>query len=96
MLYSVWDPRARAFDYYESKEVQPTHTPAARHVPTSGLGATPDETAWPLPPAARKIGSGATARGRIATRGLGAFEGASPFKLLALAAVLFYVGKKVL
>ena len=95
MIYSVWNPAARAFDYYVSPEVQPTHTPAARHVPASGLGATPEETAWPLPPTARKVGAGPQAQGRIAT--MSGFETARGN--LTIAAVLvaaYFIGKKIL
>lgn len=109
MRYSVWNPASRTFDYYMTSEVQPVHTPAARHVPVAGLGAnvavagvglhrlgvTPEEVAWPLPPAARKVGSGPQAQGRIAI--LGGLETTKGTVTIAAVLVAAYlIGKKVL
>lgn len=96
MIYSVWNQTKRAFDYYQTSEVGPTHAPAAAHVSmVGGLGATPEEAAWRLPAGARKIGSGATARGRIAA--LGSLETTRDTLVIgALLVVGYLVGRKVL
>lgn len=69
MIYSVWNPRARRYDYYRTSEVGTVHAGTPHHIGGGQLGATPDEAAWPLPPGAVKIGSGELARGRVATLG---------------------------
>ena len=70
MIYSVWNQGANAYDYYESSERQHTlNTPSPNHISVKELGATIDQAAWPLPSAARKVGSGKLAKGRVASRG---------------------------
>lgn len=96
MMYSVWNASKRAYDYYETSQPGPTHAPPAAHVSmVGGLGATPDEAAWRLPTGARKVGSGATARGRIAS--LGSLE--TTRDTLVIGAILvagYLIGRKVL
>ena len=68
MIYSVWNQGARAYDYYESPEVQKTlNTPSPSHIPAKEFGATVMQASWPLPASARKVGSGEFAKGRIAS-----------------------------
>lgn len=69
MMYSVWNPSTRRYDYYESSRGTPEHAPAPRHLRAQGMGATPDESGWPVPRDARRVGSGEEARGRIASLG---------------------------
>ncbi len=70
MLYSVWRPDARKYDYYETPH-NTADDPQATHLrATSALGADDVGGAWPVPVAARKIGSGALAKGMV-----GSFEG---------------------
>lgn len=71
MNYSVWNQGAGRFDYYATAKAQrevntepPGHLRGGRQ-----LGSTPEEAAWPLPAGAKRIGQGAMARGRIASRG---------------------------
>jgi hypothetical protein len=71
MMYSVWNRAARRYDYYQTSEVGPTHAPAPTHVRSSGLGATPEEAAWPLPAGAKLVGHGELPRGRVARAGGG-------------------------
>lgn len=96
MIYSVWNRARGTFDYYQTSEVAPTHAPTAAHVQTvHGLGATPDEAAWQLPPGARRIGSGPVARGRIAS--LGSLEtGHNSLMIGALLITGYLIGRKVL
>jgi hypothetical protein len=69
VIYSVWNQGARRYDYYSTNNVQKgANTPAPSHIRAEPLGATIDQAAWPLPPSARKIGSGEFAKGRIASR----------------------------
>ncbi len=102
MTYSVWNQGDGLFDYYETATPQrevnvepPTHLRGGRQ-----MGATPEEAAWPLPAAAKRVGQGPLARGRIATshrRALGAFAMDSGlFTLGALGLGAFVVWKYVL
>lgn len=88
-MYSVWNRAARRYDYYQTSETGPTHAPAPTHVRSRGLGATPDEAAWPLPASAKHVGSGELPRGRIARAGGGLALGdtSSSGIMIALAAV---------
>jgi hypothetical protein len=67
MIYSVWDNGARRYDYYEGGKATATHAGAPPRASSSSLGATPEQAAWPLPPGARRVGSGDLARGRVAS-----------------------------
>lgn len=100
MIYSVWNQGARAYDFYESPEVQhKLNTPVPNHIRPKELGATIDQAAWPLPPSARKVGSGEFAKGRVASRSgagspLGAINmDASTFGLLGLGLAAFLLWK---
>lgn len=76
MLYSVWNQGVGGYDYFEDGSKQATlNTPAPSHIPSRTLGSTVDQAAWPLPPSAKKVGSGAQAIGRVASRGGGASLG---------------------
>jgi len=69
MRYSVWNQGARQYDYYETPEVQlGANTPSPKHIRSQDLGVPVDRAGWPLPGSARKVGSGAMAQGRIASR----------------------------
>lgn len=72
MIYSVWNPAQRGYDYYATSEVAPTHA-TAPPMRSIGLGAAADEAGWVLPSSARRVGQGEFPKGRIARRG-----GASP------------------
>jgi hypothetical protein len=89
MMYSVWNRAGRRYDYYQTSEVAPTHAPAPAHLRPRGLGATPDEAAWPLPAAAKLVGHGELPRGRIARAGGGLALGdtSSSGAIVALAAI---------
>lgn len=71
MRFSVWNYRARQYDYYDAPGLQEgTHvgappTPLVR----SPMGATPDQAAWRLPAGSVKVGSGAKAQGKVASLG---------------------------
>lgn len=70
MRYSVWNPGARAYDYYEAPGLAGTHADAPpRAAAAAELGATPDQAAWPLPVTAIKVGVGDVPQGRIASIG---------------------------
>lgn len=88
-MYSVWNRAARRYDYYQTSETGPTHAPAPTHVRSRGLGATPEEAAWPLPAGAKLVGHGERARGRLARAGGGLALGDSSSSgvLIGLAAL---------
>lgn len=98
MIFSVYNPSTRAYDYYQTTTGSgATHAGApAKSMFASALGAAPEQAAWSLPTSAQKIGSGQIARGRIATKGsLVPFAGelwqdAGAIELAALAAVAAY------
>ena len=84
MLYSVMNRRTRAYDYFESGEQEPWHSPPPpRTSGTSPLGAVPEEAAWVLPASAKYMGSGQNAKGRVAVRSR-ASGSALPFGLGAV------------
>lgn len=78
--------RTRAYDYFESGEQEPWHSPPPpRAHGVNALGAVPEEAAWVLPASVKYMGSGSAAKGRVAVRsrsgrglsglaGLGAIE----------------------
>ncbi len=97
MIYSVWSPTRRSYDYYETPEPTPTHTPARGTIPSSSkLGATPEQAAWRLPMGARRVGSGPTARGRIAQTGMGAVEIPRTALVIGGLVAAAWLGRKVL
>lgn len=71
MLYSVWNPTAKRYDYYQTSTAQAaTHATAPpKALFANELGASPDQGAWSLPMGAKLIGSGELARGRVASKG---------------------------
>lgn len=69
MIYSVWRPELRQYDYYEDG-VQTAAFPTPRHL--SGRIAA-DAAGWPLPGGARKVGAGPVVRGQVATSGTDGF-----------------------
>ena len=99
MIYSVWNQGAGAYDYYESSNVQHTlNTPSPNHIRVKELGATIDQATWPLPTAARKVGSGKFAKGRVASRGgarlpLGATMDTNTVAMLGLGLAAFLLWK---
>lgn len=98
MLYSVYNFGSSQYDYYETAEPQASlNTEKPSHLRNRTLGATVDQAAWPLPPTAKRIGSGPDAVGRVAVKKTGAALGDistdNPLVkggLLAVAAVLAY------
>lgn len=67
MVYSVWNERARAYDYYESLGAAPIAVPTPSHLkPGQQLGIAPDRAGWPKPASARLVGRGPYAKGVIA------------------------------
>lgn len=70
--YSTYDYTTKLYTYWEGAGPGGTHAgapPIRAHKP---LGASPDQASWLLPVGARKVGTGALPRGRIATIGGGA------------------------
>lgn len=67
MIYSVWNPGSRAFDYYRGPQrMKGANVGKPGHLKAHELGATPEQAAWPLPAGAVRVGQGAEARGRVA------------------------------
>jgi hypothetical protein len=87
-LYSVYNYATKAYDYYEAHEARPTHASAPMIVSMGGVGVSPEDAAWTLPPGSRKVGSGEFPRGRIASLGGIASSSTGKIALLGLAAVL--------
>jgi hypothetical protein len=66
-LYSVWNPHARHYEYYQAAGDEPLGPPDPRHMPRRpALGVAPTSAAWPLPAGARLVGRGPYARGKVA------------------------------
>ena len=69
-LYSVWDPRTLAWDYYQAAGQMRAGVFADEPKLPAGhrIGLTPEEAARPLPVGSVRVGSGPTPKGMIATR----------------------------
>lgn len=84
MIYSVWDPGRKHYDYFATGEIEKGF-PVPR-ISARKLGVSPEAAAWTLPSDARHIGQGAEPKGMIAVkRGLGGFDlgGAHPLIVLS-------------
>lgn len=69
MIYSVWNHAARVYDYYETREKNnATSAPKPGHLKPSTLGLSPEQSAWPLPSNAKRIGQGKYPKGHIASK----------------------------
>lgn len=72
MVYSVWNPLRKMYDYFETppskNEIDPPVPGHLKRTFSSPLGLGSD-VAWPLPNRAKKIGSGLEARGMVAMSG---------------------------
>jgi len=69
MIYSVWNQGQGVFEYYEDGVPQTQlNVEKPSHIAERTLGATVEQAAWPLPPAARLTGHGPVPVGRIAAR----------------------------
>ena len=68
MIYSVWKPSARAYDYYRSQEGVSDDGPVPRGSASSKLGAAPSDISWRVPVGAVPVGRGPDARGIIVHR----------------------------
>lgn len=93
--FSVWNYRARAYDYYDAPDTSGTHvdappTPLVR----SRLGATPDQAAWSLPTGAVKVGQGARAEGKVASLGEDLLTSSSVPWIAGGIAAIWYFWKK--
>lgn len=83
MVSSVWNQGKGKYDYFEDGSMQSSlNAPSPSHLTSRTLGSTVDQAGWPLSGAARYVGSGDAAVGRICARrggmALGAFDTASP------------------
>lgn len=68
MIYSVWNQAALVYNYYEGPAAaDKANAPTPRHLHETKLGMTVAQASWPLPAGARLVGSGAVARGRVAS-----------------------------
>jgi hypothetical protein len=96
MTYSVWNQGANRYDYYEAGGARREYNEETpKHLRHARLGASPEQAAWPLPAGARRVGSGSIARGRIASRALGAFDDTSLTKIVLLGLAAFLAWKYV-
>jgi len=85
--FSVYNYATKAYDYYEAPGSRPTHAGAPMILSLGGVGVSPDDAAWKLPPGAKKVGSGELPRGRIAS--LEGLPGGDTTKLVLLGAAAF-------
>jgi len=91
MIYSVYNRASRQYDYYQAGAPSSSTHAATPGKPLlrSPVGITPEQAAWKLPLGAKKIGSGPTARGAIASMGdAGSISSSLP--ALAIGAVALY------
>jgi hypothetical protein len=86
MLYSVFRPDLRRYDYYEDGTAT-AKFPHPKHI--SGRIAA-DKAGWPLPGGSRKVGEGLVPRGQIARTGLGGDDGPSSVWTVVGLALLGY------
>ena len=67
MIYSVWRPDAKKYDYYEAPGSL-ADDPKPSHLTFSpSIGSADSASPWPLPAGAKKTGSGDFAKGVVAT-----------------------------
>lgn len=95
MTFSVWNYATKRYDYYEGGQQTGSHagTPPSSVV-GSQMGASPEQAAWRLPVGARQVGTGAIARGRIASLGNDGFD-LPPLAIpIALGALALYFWRK--
>lgn len=104
MIYSVYNPTSKTYDYYEGPGPGGTHAgtpPIARG--RNALGATPEQASWKVPAGAKRVGRGPVARGRIAELGgLSSFGlgdvgdiAANPLAFAALAVAGYFMYKRM-
>lgn len=69
MIYSVWNPAARLYHYYEDNKPPTATPPTPSHLKgqPNELGWASDKASWKLPSGAKQIGTGQQARGMVAT-----------------------------
>ena len=101
-MYSVWDPRKLAWDYYQAQGQLRAGVFADEPKLSGGhrLGLTPEEASRPLPAGAVLVGSGNMPRGMVASHNPGALgifglEGDTLFRV-ALFGALGYVAYRYL
>lgn len=93
MIYSVWEPGSRSYDYYQTPNAPPSAPVDPRHLRARELGTAPEDAAWPLPDGAKWVGRGRMAKGTVARKGgLGDFAGGNllPVVGFGLAAYLLW------
>jgi len=67
VIWSVYRYGRNSYDYYEDgKTPTATHATAPPGKVRSAMGGTPEQSAWPLPAGAHKVGEGPLPKGRIA------------------------------
>jgi hypothetical protein len=100
MLYSVWNEKARAYDYYESMGATPIAVPSPSHLkPGKQLGIPPESAGWPKPGGARLVGRGPYAKGVIAMGDVEAAAAAKPgvskmFLVVLMAPIVYWALKR--
>lgn len=96
MIYSVWVPEARRYDYYSVGEAIEDDTPAPSFSSgPSKLGYAPGEASWDLPAGAKPIGQGQRARGVVVhPQAVGDLDlGSKPIKWLLYVGIAFAAWK---
>lgn len=89
MRYSVYNYTSKVYDYFDGPGPGGTHAKAPTMSAGIGaIGATPEQAAWRVPFASRKIGSGPMPQGRIASLGDDAGSGSLPGPVLAVGAAV--------
>lgn len=76
MVYSVYNPQTKRYDYFQSREPFQEFAPTMKLAPRSELGVVWTDAMWRLPSGAKYIGSGQIAKGAIAAgKGQGGLGG---------------------
>jgi hypothetical protein len=65
MTYSVWNPKTRKYAYYSANEAHADDTPKPCVQSRGKLGCALGQISWGLPPGAKPMGHGDTARGVV-------------------------------
>lgn len=87
-VYSVYRYGTKSYDYYDDGRPTPTHASSPSKISLGGIGESPEQAAWRLPPGAKKIGSGEMPRGRIAS--LGGLSSGDPVTLAGLGVLAYF------
>jgi hypothetical protein len=103
MIYSVWQPGAHIYRYYDVPEKFADDVPTPRRTSKSPIGVAPEEISYQLPAGAVATGSGAEAKGVVVhtlpsrpgggAPALGSFESLNAVNWLVLGVGGYFLAK---